>query len=573
MMKNPKKYGSQAVLLAGTIALVVFIYVFPDLLRTGSFKLGFSNTGLVWFYNLVSMGILLGAVAIYHYATIDEQKLRELNSARKSPGEIKQWSGLWKVYESTFLHDSRKTTEPAELYFNPDNLLALTSQKIPILPILKAMPGTYTGLGILGTFMGFSAGLSNFNPSTTESMQESIRTLLTGINTAFNTSIIGVVLSIMFNFGFLQPLLKRLEQECQILADRLDAEHYIDSVDHLKEMLAFEEDGQTWLPRDYSREMLAQLKIQSRSLANFTTDLSDSMNNLASALVENYRKQMQEMISADLKPVLASLADSAQRLLAEKMESTDQALDGVVEKLNGALTQFLSELRENLSSQTKQELEGLTNNIKLAGDSLSRFPELMDDLKEDVGYLLSHNEEAMNKITLDSVGLMTETLQDLKEFSNDAKLVMDSFNTAVKAAEGQNQFALRISQSLERVSETAASVTNELNQSFQAYREREEAMLTSISKQTEELRLVTEAVRSASEGFTGLDKSLASSFQAVTEGLEQYRESTKAGLGEYLEQYSTSMQAFAARLSSAVADLSEMVGELHDTLSSAKRGV
>lgn len=571
MMRNAKNFVSQAILLVGTCALVFFIYIFPDLLRTGSFKLGFSNTGLVWFYNVVSIVILLGAVVIYHYASVDEHKLRQLNSAKKSPGEIEQWSGLWKVYESTFLHGSRKTTEPAESYFNPDNLLALTSQKIPILPILKAMPGTYTGLGILGTFMGFSAGLSNFNPSTTESMQESIRTLLTGINTAFNTSIIGVVLSIMFNFGFLQPLLKRLEQECQILADRLDAEHYIDSVDHLKEMLAFEEDGQTWLPRDYSREMLTQLKSQTRSLANFTTDLSDSMNNLASALVENYRKQMQEMISTDLKPVLASLADSAQRLLAEKMESADQALEGVVDKLNGALTQFLSDLRENLSSQTKQEMEELTNNIKLAGESLSRFPELMDDLKQDVGYLLSHNEEAMNKITLDSVGLITETLQDLKKFSDDAKLLMDSFNTTVKAAEGQNQYALRITQSLEKVSETAATATNELNQSFQAYRMREEEMLKSISKQAEELRLVTDSVRSASEGFTGLDKSLASSFQAVTEGLEQYRESTKAGLGEYLEKYTTSMSAFAGRLSSAVEELSEAVGELHEALIEAKR--
>lgn len=561
MKKNPIRFVRQTVFLLWTIILVYFIYLRP----------GFSITPLVVFYNGISLVILAGVVALFHFASEDEWKLRDINASKKNPGEVRQWSDLWKVYESTFLKGHRKTTEPSEAYFNPDSLLAASVERFPILPILKAMPGTYTGLGILGTFMGFSAGLSNFDPSTTESMQESIRTLLTGINTAFNTSIVGVVLSITFNFVFLQPLLKRLERECQILADRLDAEHYIDSVDHLKEMLAYEEEGQTWLPRDYSREMLAQLKSQARSLANFTTDLSDSMSNLASALVENYRKQMQEMISTDLKPVLTSLADSAQRLLEEKMESADQALEGVVDRLNGALTQFLVDLRDNISGQTKQEMEGLTSNIKLAGESLAKFPELMEDLKQDVGTLLSRNEEAMNKITLDSVGLLSEALQDLRKFSDEAKLMMDSFNATLKASEGQNQHALKIAKSLETVSETSASATRELTRSFQEYREHGEEMLNSISEQVEGLRSVAEAVQSASEGFSGLDESMASSFQTVVEGMDQYRESVKAGLEEYLEKYSTSMSGFAGRLSSAVEELSEAVGELQETLGAAKR--
>lgn len=561
MKKNPVRFVRQAVFFLWTTILVYFIYLRP----------GFSVTPLVLFYNGISLVILAGAVALFHFASEDEWKLRDINASKKNPGEVRQWSDLWKVYESTFLKGHRKTTESSEAYFNPDSLLAASVERIPMLAILKAMPGTYTGLGILGTFMGFAAGLSNFDPSTTESMQESIRTLLTGINTAFNTSIVGVVLSITFNFVFLQPLLKRLERECQVLADRLDAEHYIDSVDHLKEMLAYEEDGQTWLPRDYSREMLAQLKSQTGSLANFTTDLSDAISNLANNLVVSYRQQMQDMISTDLKPVLTSLATSAERLLAEKMESADQALEGVVDRLNGALTQFLVDLRENISGQTKQEMEGLTSNIRLAGESLAKFPELMEDLKQDVGTLLSRNEEAMNKITLDSVGLLSEALQDLRKFSDEAKLMMDSFNATLKASEGQNQHALKIAKSLETVSETSASATQELGRSFQEYREHGEEMLNSISEQVEGLRSVAEAVQSASEGFSGLDESMASSFQTVVEGMDQYRESVKAGLEEYLEKYSTSMSGFAGRLSSAVEELSEAIGELQETLGAAKR--
>lgn len=61
------------------------------------------------------------------------------------------------------------------------------------------IPGTLTGLGILGTFIGLITGIGSIGFSTVDAALESISSLLAGIEMAFYTSIAGVILSILFN--------------------------------------------------------------------------------------------------------------------------------------------------------------------------------------------------------------------------------------------------------------------------------------------------------------------------------------------------------------------------------------
>lgn len=60
-------------------------------------------------------------------------------------------------------------------------------------------PRTLTGLGILGTFVGLLLGLRNISFVTVEAALGSVQSILAGIDTAFYTSIAGVILSILFN--------------------------------------------------------------------------------------------------------------------------------------------------------------------------------------------------------------------------------------------------------------------------------------------------------------------------------------------------------------------------------------
>lgn len=65
--------------------------------------------------------------------------------------------------------------------------------------VMQQIPGTLTGLGILGTFIGLILGLRNIQFVDMTTAITSIQTLLTGISAAFYTSIVGVILSILVN--------------------------------------------------------------------------------------------------------------------------------------------------------------------------------------------------------------------------------------------------------------------------------------------------------------------------------------------------------------------------------------
>lgn len=65
--------------------------------------------------------------------------------------------------------------------------------------VVLQFAGVLTALGLLGTFLGLMTGISNVSFSTVDATISSIERLLGGIATAFYTSIVGVILSIIFN--------------------------------------------------------------------------------------------------------------------------------------------------------------------------------------------------------------------------------------------------------------------------------------------------------------------------------------------------------------------------------------
>ncbi len=79
--------------------------------------------------------------------------------------------------------------------FINDEVLAMSSWQT----VIQQVPGTLTGLGILGTFIGLIIGIRGIGFSTINAALSSVQTMLNGIQIAFYTSIAGVILSLMFN--------------------------------------------------------------------------------------------------------------------------------------------------------------------------------------------------------------------------------------------------------------------------------------------------------------------------------------------------------------------------------------
>lgn len=67
-------------------------------------------------------------------------------------------------------------------------------------PVMHQIPGSLTALGLLGTFIGLVTGISQIGFSSVDAALSSIEVLLSGIRTAFFTSIVGVIFSLLFIF-------------------------------------------------------------------------------------------------------------------------------------------------------------------------------------------------------------------------------------------------------------------------------------------------------------------------------------------------------------------------------------
>lgn len=108
----------------------------------------------------------------------------------------KTLDGLFEDYREKVQHqrETGQIVSDLDEVLNED-VLALHTWK----GVIAQLPGTLTGLGILGTFVGLLLGLRGISFVTVEAALGSVQSILAGINTAFYTSIAGVILSILFN--------------------------------------------------------------------------------------------------------------------------------------------------------------------------------------------------------------------------------------------------------------------------------------------------------------------------------------------------------------------------------------
>lgn len=165
---------------------------------------------------LVAWGFLFGILptALYlgglHNARLNLKEIETIQ-ARSPWIAVQQFSYFFRQKTLDALFDKYKekvqTQEEnggfisdIEDYINEETLALRSWQGVVV-----QIPGSLTALGLLGTFIGLIIGISGIGFSSVEAAVSSIELLLNGVNTAFYTSIVGVIFSVLFN------LLYRLE--------------------------------------------------------------------------------------------------------------------------------------------------------------------------------------------------------------------------------------------------------------------------------------------------------------------------------------------------------------------------
>ena len=159
---------------------------------------------------LMVVGYFLSILPSSHYAAGFRRGVAFIQKSRRS-----QTGNLWlsvSQADALFMNETldglfmeykekvrKRTSESSRSlydisdFINEDALELKTWQRVT-----SQIPSTMTALGILGTFIGLIAGISGIHFSSVEVAVSSVQMLLSGISTAFYTSVSGVILSIVY---------------------------------------------------------------------------------------------------------------------------------------------------------------------------------------------------------------------------------------------------------------------------------------------------------------------------------------------------------------------------------------
>ena len=345
-------------------------------------------------------------------------------------------------------------TDDASLFFSEDRLLDQHFN----LRFWNSVPALLVGLGILGTFVGLVWGLipiqgvfdaRNETPQSEateveekkddelKEMREAIKTLLSGVSTAFVTSVWGMLTSLLFN-GLEKWRIGRVSRAISNLQRALDR------------LFTLKTEEEIALQSQY------ELEQQTKALKSFSTDLA---NEIKSAMVEGRQEIIRELqkapedfgsaMATQLAPSLDSLNTAVEELRQQKEESSTDAIQRLVE-----------EFRESLSGSATAQLEGLAETVRSASDSLTALPEQLTSMMTSVQEQIDQSRQLLSATSEDQ----TEQLQSLMDG------MLNAFQSAVglqqsNLSEATNQSiqALQstIAQLQESITSTASKISNE----------------------------------------------------------------------------------------------------------------
>lgn len=300
--------------------------------------------------------------------------------------------------------------------------------------ILDAASGMLVGLGLFGTFLGLTVGISGFDSSDSNNIQQSIQNLLGGMSTAFITSLFGMLFSLVYTL-FDKPIRNMLYRSIYILTEKLDETYFIDDnevweqnqaafVDRMIKAVRTEfesklvysnESGESITIGNAIREILTENMEQSKALKSFSTDLALELNN---GFDEILSRQMQQKILPLMESVDAttkSVIDHIDQMASTVASPASSMMESVVNELKKSMSAIIDEFKNNLSNSATSQLEALAIQFGEASQTMGDFPKNMENISNTLQVTIDEVKNAIAEISKTSANANSVVMQQMQE--------------------------------------------------------------------------------------------------------------------------------------------------------------
>ena len=450
-------------------------------------------------------------------------------------------------------------------------------------------PRFFATLGVLGTFLGIFFGLLNFNPAP-DAMQQSVVNLLSGMKTAFVTSIIGMVLSIILKYLQAKEQKNFPKNKINAAATIADLISYLKKSDAEKaaatqNLLNAVEKITASVAGDGDYTVIGQMKTIRLELRDHHEKIISELREFSKTLAENNTKAFIEALNTAIQDFNTKLTEQ----FGENFKQLNIAV--------GRLLEWQENYKSTLETVT-ENLETTFEGIDAAKNSLAQIENSAAAI-QDLIVTANFYEQKLEKVLAEVATLGNSAENSVPQIIN---LVETSCNeikkTSATAAENFNILSANVAQTVKRTDEMTVTIANLGNAAFnrlekisaqtiQSMQEVSKRIETTSYKQRElmdaEIQATKDAVQKAaailgedafkitnkiSDALYNMMKINNDKLQKATEDFNKNLENV---LKEYLEEIGDTMLKVSAKFATDYTPLTEKLAALIRISADAER--
>lgn len=426
-------------------------------------------------------------------------------------------------------------------------------------------PTLLTSLGILGTFAGIIIGLLDFD---TKNIQESIGPLLDGLKTAFITSLVGMLFSIVFkgivSSGFLSKNTVQNERQ-----DGIDAS---DIYEVMESQLATTKELNKAIGDGSESSLIGQIKLlrsDAGDAQNKTANSLNTLNETLSAIHSKVNLQTENFTEFENR-LWIKLQDFADMMSKSATEQVIEALKEVVSDFNSNLTEQFGENFKQLNEAVLKLVEWQENYKRQLADMQKQYELGVQAITDTEKSVVTISEETkniplamenlksiidLNQIQIDELDRHLVAFKDIREKAVEALPdIHKQIDTAIEGAKNANKVLAKGMQ------ESAESMGKILGENSEEFKKCVNQTNTAISKSAQSAINSSEKIKESFEdAFKDISDKNRSLINELIAGGESLNENYKAVVGRLENDIEKISKSLASGLEGAQVSLQRII--------------
>lgn len=339
------------------------------------------------------------------------------------------------------------------------------------------MPGIFTGLGILGTFLGLVGGLEGLDFSNSSALEGGMKVLISGMSLAFVTSVVGITLSIFWSIidrSFISGYKRSIEIFNNIFEKDLEEPRIYDLLNEIKELEEEQKNSINTLASDIS------LEVQNIMEAQVLPYVSDTLvkvldEGIVSKLDRSFDRIIGEAMyaSESSKVLLEKFVDAASenqidglnRVVKKFIDSMNSALEGRFEALASSIDEMIS-----WQNSMTENVEGLLKDIGNTSLNIKEINNSVEDTILRFSEYFGNVSNANNKL-LENISLIESMSKNTTKLIEDASYIFDDLIDEKSTLESQKDeyiklmegYTSEVSQKVSELQRNWSEVSTNLN--------------------------------------------------------------------------------------------------------------